>query len=119
MRLMLLLVGILMTNVCYASEATDRMAKILISFNHFPADEDLARLEAILEDNNSSDNEKALAGIISRVAHKPAESDRSALDALGKGRSTPAVKTLAKAVMSINHTPSAESITALKAMLEP
>jgi hypothetical protein len=119
MRIMLLVAGLLLANVCFASDASIIMAEIVIDLNHFPSDDDKSYLTEIADDADSSADEKALAGIISRIMHKPAADDVAALESMASsGEASAYVKTLAKAILSIEHKPSAETIAALEGLLE-
>lgn len=119
MRIMLLVVGLLFANVCFASDASIIMAEIVIDLNHFPSEDDKSYLTEITEDAESSADEKALAGIISRIMHQPAAGDIPALESMASsGEASEYVKTLAKAILSIEHKPSAESIAELEGLLE-
>jgi hypothetical protein len=119
MRKLLLIAGLLISNVCFASDGSVMMAEILLDLNHFPSDDDKSYLSEIAEAPGSSADEKALAGIISRIMHKPAEADSAALEAMiNSKKSTPEVKILARAILSINHKPSADSIAALEGITD-
>ncbi|XOV84789.1 MAG: hypothetical protein ACFHXK_06625 [bacterium] len=119
MRIMLLVAGLLLANVCFASDASIIMAEIVIDLNHFPSDDDKSYLTEISEDAESSSDEKALAAIIGRIMHKPAADDVATLESMIRsGEATEYVKTLAKAILSIEHKPSAEAIAELERLLD-
>jgi len=119
MRIMLLVAGLLLANVCFASDASIIMAEIVIDLNHFPTDDDKSYLTEIAQDSESSADEKVLAGIISRIMHKPADGDVATLKSMASsGDSSEYVKTLAKAILSIEHKPSAESAAELVVLLD-
>ncbi len=104
-------------NLCSASDATNILAEIVIDLNHFPSADDKTYLDEIIGDAESTDDEKLLAAIISRIAHKPDASDASALKKLAKSGSGE-VKAIAAAVMSIEHKAAADKVAALETMLE-
>lgn len=101
----------------FADGAASTMASVLVGLNHYPSADDKAALAVIVADPASSADEKALAQIISRIAHQASSGDKAALEAMVGGDSEAAVKTIAKAILATNHKPTAADIAALKGLM--
>ena len=114
---LLLFLVVSFSGLVFADGATSTMASVLIGLNHFPSADDKVALAEIAENPSSSADEKALAQIISRIAHKASPGDKATLEAMVSGDSDAAVKTIASAILSTNHQPSAADKGALEALL--
>ena len=114
---LLLFVILSFSGFVFADGAASTMASVLIGLNHFPSADDKAALAIIAEDPSSSADEKALAQIISRIAHQASSGDKAALEAMVSGDANADLKTIAKAILATNHKPAADDIAALKALV--
>ena len=58
------------------------MASMLASMQHFPSEEDQVKLQEILDQDSSTDNEKTLASAIMRIEHQSNAEDALSLDSI-------------------------------------
>lgn len=92
--------------VLAADEAIQTMAKITMSLNHFPSDEDKAILKAIIDGDESTEEEADIALALTNFEHKVAEKDTERLlDIIGDDTSDADARQLAGIVLRVNHTP--------------
>ncbi len=103
------------TGLAIADSAAIRtMAKITMSLNHFPSDDDKAALDAIIDSDESSDDEAAIAMALSNMQHKVTEDDAERLmEIVNDEQSDASARKLAGILLSINHMPSNEDKSAL------
>jgi len=96
------------------SEGVRTMAKIAMSLNHFPSEEDKAALKSIVESDESSEEEASIAMALSNLQHKVTEADAERLqDIVDDESSDEAARELAGIVLSINHSARDEDKAAL------
>ena len=121
----LVLTGISITLLCptgvvlAADDAIQTMARITMSLNHFPSDDDKAALKGIIESDDSTDEEADIAMAIANMEHKVLEKDTERLtDIINDDSAGADVRKLAGIVLRINHAPSDEDKTALAALAE-
>lgn len=91
------------------SAAIRTMAKITMSLNHYPSDDDKATLNAIIDGDESSDDEAAIAMALTNMQHKVTEDDAERLvEIVNDEQSSASARKLAGILLSINHMPSTE-----------
>lgn len=96
------------------SETIRTMAKITMSLNHFPSDEDKAALKGILDSDDSSEEEASIAMALLNLQHTVTGADAERLqDIVDDQTFDAAVRQLAEIVLSINHSASDENKAAL------
>jgi hypothetical protein len=96
------------------SEAIRTMATITKNLNHFPSDADKQELASIINSDESSAAEIAVASAISDIEHKVSESDRTELQSVIDDDSAPDdLRELASILMTINHSPSESDVEKL------
>ena len=67
----------------HGSDANVRdMASILANMQHFPSEADKSKLQAILDQESSTDNEKTLASAIMRIEHQSNPEDALLLESI-------------------------------------
>lgn len=99
------------------SAAIRTMAKITMGLNHFPSDDDKAALSDIIDSDESSDDEAAIALALTNMQHKVTEADAERLVEIVEDEASDAsARTLAGILLGVNHTPSGEDKTALAAL---
>ncbi|MDX1406416.1 MAG: hypothetical protein R3192_17930 [Woeseiaceae bacterium] len=99
------------------SEAIRTMAKITMGLNHFPSEDDKAALNAIVDSDEASDDEAAIAMALANIQHKVTEADAKRLKEVVDDRNSDAdARKLAGIVLSVNHSPSAEDKAALETL---
>ncbi len=96
------------------SDAIRTMARITMSLNHYPSDEDKAALKAIVDSDDSSEEEASIAMALSNMQHKVSEKDAERLaDIVDDETSDAAARQLAGILLGINHAPGADDKAAL------
>ena len=105
----------LLTSVAFADDdATRTMATITKNLNHFPSDSDKEKLADVINSDESSKAEIAVASAISDFEHKVSDSDRKELQTVIDDESTPDdLRQLAAILMTINHSPSESDVEKL------
>lgn len=99
--------------------AIQMMARIAMNLNHFPSDDDKAKLKGIIDSDDSTDEEADIAMVISNMEHKVLEKDTERLeDIINDDSSAADARQLASILLRINHTPSDEDKAALAALTE-
>ena len=99
------------------TEAVRTMAKIAMKLNHFPTDEDKAVLKTIIDSDDSSEEEAAIAMAISNMEHQVKSADAQRLaDIVDDDLSGDAARKLAGIVLGINHMASDEARAELEAL---
>lgn len=99
------------------SEAIRTMANITMSLNHFPSDDDKAKLKSIVDSEDSSEEEASIAMALSNVQHKVTEADAERLqDIVDDDMSDEEARKLAAILLGINHTASDADKLALAAL---
>ena len=72
-----------MSHSSHGKDANVRaMASMLASMQHFPSEEDKVKLQEILDQDSSTDNEKTLASAIMRIEHQSNAEDALSLDSI-------------------------------------
>ena len=59
-----------------ASGAIQTMARITMNLTHFPSDEDKAKLQDIIDSDDSTEDEAAIAMVLADIQHKVSNSGR-------------------------------------------
>lgn len=99
------------------SSAISAMAKITMNLNHFPSDDDKAALKAIIDSDESSEEEAAIAMALVNMKHKVTEEDAKRLaDIIDDPQSDGSARQLAGILLRVNHTPSDEDKATLAGM---
>jgi hypothetical protein len=97
--------------------ATQTLARVTMNLNHFPSDEDKVALKAIIDSDDSSEEEAAIAMALVNMQHKVTEADADRLaDIVGDDESDATARKLAGIVLGINHAPSDDDKAALAAL---
>lgn len=97
--------------------AVKTMAKILVDLNHFPSDADKQKLEAIIEDDASNDNERTVASALLNMQHQVSGDDKAALEALaGDNTADKKLRSLAEVLANVNHAPNDAQKETLKGL---
>jgi hypothetical protein len=110
----------LVAEIVAADTATFRaLAQITMKLNHYPTDEDKAILNAIIESDESLEEEAALAMALVNMEHKVKTADAERLaDIAEDDFYDESVRKLASILLNINHSPSDEDKVVLAALLE-
>ena len=95
--------------------ATRTMADITISLKHFPSDEDKQELTAIINSDDSSAYEIAVATAISKIQHSVTAADKDKPNSIIADTSTPTgLRTVASVLIRTTHSPSQSDIEKLQ-----
>ena len=117
MKLTLIILLMILPYYTIAGDSSSVMANILIELSHFPSATHKETLAKVLASGASAD-EKMLAEIITRIAHQPGAEDKVELQRiLANQDSSAAVKTIAKAILNMNHRPQDDDLQALKGLI--
>ncbi len=108
------------TEIVLADDAAIKtMARITMSLNHFPSDDDKAALKGIIDSDDSTEEAADIAMAIANIEHKVVEKDTDRLeDIIGDDSAGADARTLASILLRINHAPSDEDKTTLAALAE-
>jgi hypothetical protein len=108
------------TGIVLADDAAIKtMARITMSLNHFPSDDDKATLKGIIDSDDSTEEAADIATAIANIEHKVLEKDTDRLeDIIGDDSAGADARTLASILLRINHAPSDEDKTTLAALAE-
>jgi hypothetical protein len=99
------------------SAAIQTMARITMSLNHFPSDDDKVALKAIIDSDDSSEEEAAIAMALSNMQHKVTAADAERLaDIVDDPESDGSARQLSGILLHVNHAPSDEDKVALAAL---
>jgi hypothetical protein len=102
-----------------ADDAIGTLARITMSLNHYPSDADKEELNAIIESDETTDEEVTIALAILNMQHTVGAGDAQRLDQLvADDMVEESVKTLAGILLHLNHTPSDEDKALLSALLD-
>jgi len=109
-RINYLLAGLVLT-LCLAagaalaeSAAIRTMAGITMGLQHFPSDADKERLTAIIESDDSTEEEASIAMALVNLQHKVGEDDAERLaDIVDDDMADPDARSLAGILLGINH----------------
>ena len=105
------------TAVLAEDGAIQEMARITMSLNHFPSDDDKPKLKGIIDSDASTDEEADIAMAIANIEHKALEKDTERLtDIVEDDTSGAEARELAGILLRINHSPSDADKTALAAL---
>jgi len=122
-KFVLVLTGIAITSlfstgfVLADDAAIKTMARITMSLNHFPSDDDKATLKGIIDSDDSTEEAADIAMAISNIQHKVTEKDTDRLEDIISDDSVGAdAQKLASILLRINHTPSDEDKVTLAAL---
>ena len=108
------------TGLVAAETATIRaLAQITINLNHYPSEEDKAILNAIIESDDTLEEEVAIAMALANMEHRvtPADAKRLA-DIVDDDFSDDSARKLAGILLNINHTPSDDDKVVLASLAE-
>jgi hypothetical protein len=95
--------------------ATRTMADITMNLSHFPSDSDKQKLAAIINSDDSSESEKAVAAAISKIEHQVSDGDKEKLKSIVGDDATPAeLRAVASVLINVMHTPTESDIEKLK-----
>ena len=96
---------LIVTDLAFADTAAIRtMADITMNLNHFPSESDKQMLAAIINSDDSSESEIAVATAISNIEHQVAAGDKEKLHSIIVDDSIPAeLRTVASILISVNH----------------
>jgi hypothetical protein len=99
------------------TEALRTLARITIDLNHYPSDEDKATLKTIIDSDDSSEEEAAIAMALSNMQHKVTAADAERLaDIVADDLSDASARKLAGILLGIEHSPGEADKAALKAL---
>jgi hypothetical protein len=102
-----------------ADSAIQTMARITMSLNHFPSDDDKVALQGIIDSDNSTDEEAEIAMAIANIEHKVAEKDTERLaDIVNDENAGADARQLAGILLRINHAASDEDKKALATLAQ-
>lgn len=102
-----------------ASAAVHEMAGIMMHLMHYPSDAEKMKLKAIVDDMNSTSQERVVATAIIDLKHHAAPQDVGKLKMVaGDMSAAPEVRDLAGIVLSISHEPTAEDKSKLAMMMK-
>lgn len=103
--------------VLAADGAIPTLARITMSLNHFPSDDDKAALQGIIDSDDASDEEADIAMALANFEHKVVEKDTERLtDIVDDDSSDADARKLAGILLRVNHTPSDGDKAALAAL---
>jgi hypothetical protein len=112
------LVGSAMTAA--ETKAVQTMAGILAKLNHFPSDAEKETLKKMVDDKETTAQERVIAHALMHLQHKVSAEDKPKLDALLKEKNAPeSVKTLATIIVNLNHMPTDADKEKLKKLMTP
>ncbi len=98
--------------------ALNSIARIMITLNHFPSDKEKRELQAIVNNEASTDGERILANALMAMQHQVSSSDRARLQALKDNESADGIeRELADILMNMNHQPSSRDRDRLRRFL--
>jgi len=90
-----------------SSDAIRSMAAITMGLQHFPSDAEKEQLKAIVDSDDSTEEEASIAMALMNMKHQVAAGDAQRLHAIVEDDSADAdAKTLAEILLGINHMPS-------------
>lgn len=109
-RILLAAIGVaLLLSASFVVADTDALrtlARITMNLNHYPSDEDKATLKAIIDSDDSSEEEAAIALALSNMQHTVTAADAERLvDIVDDDLSDESARKLAGIVLRINHAP--------------
>jgi hypothetical protein len=97
--------------------AVQTLARITVNLQHFPSDDDKAQLQAIIDSDESTEGEAAVAMALANFQHQVAPGDAERLlDVKDDDSATAEVRELADILLRTQHSPSDEDKTTLAAM---
>lgn len=100
-----------------ASSATE-IAGIIVGMNHFPSDEDKAKLMAISADDSLAETVRAMATAVSNISHAANVEGKAAMASIMEGQAPDRAKALAGAIASFNHAASADDKAKITELFE-
>jgi len=99
-------------------QATEVIAGVLMTLNHFPTDDDKTALQGLIDDDAVGPAFKAVATAVMGIEHSASEDGKTALaQVLEADGADPRAKSLAQVVMDLNHGASDEAKAAVQALL--
>ena len=89
--------------------AVKEVADIVASLNHFPSDDDLATLDAIIANSALAQGIRDMANAVASIEHSATEEGRGAMESIQANAQAPErAKVLAGIIANISHTASAD-----------
>lgn len=105
--------------VAASGHALKTMAEITMNLNHYPSDEEKTTLKAIIDSDDASEEEAAIAMALSNMQHQVTEDDAERLaDIVADDAADAGARKLAGILLKINHRPSDDDKQALAALAE-
>lgn len=115
--LLLCLILVVGPAAAFAGDAVQTMATILVDLKHFPSDDQKQQLEAIIADEQTTEDERTVATALRDLEHRVADEDRQALTmVLEDDAASEPVQTLAEVLLALNHQPSEADKAKLRAL---
>ena len=101
------------------TETIRALARIAMSLDHYPSGDDKVILKAIIDSDDSSEEEAAIAMALSNIDNKvrPADAERLA-DIVDDDLSDASARRLAEILLRINHSPGDDDKVELAALAE-
>jgi hypothetical protein len=91
-----------------ASAAVKEMAGVMMHLQHYPSDAEKLKLQALVDDKNTTSDERVVATAILDLKHHAAPQDVAKLKmVMGDMSAAPEVRDLAGIVLNLSHEPSA------------
>ena len=102
-----------------ASDAIKTMAGIMVNLNHYPSDSEKQTLQGLVDNADTSANEKVLATAMINLQHSATAEDKTKLSAIMKdGKASADEKALAEIIHNLSHMPSGGDKKKLQAMMK-
>ena len=99
------------------SAAITQVAKIVATINHFPSDDDLAKLDAISGNSELAQVIRDMASAVANIEHAANEEGKGAMEAIQNREQIPERgKTLASVIENFSHMASADDKAKLAEM---
>lgn len=99
--------------------AIQEIADIVANLNHFPSDDDKAKLAEISGNNSLAQGVRTMADSVANINHSASAEAKTALQAMANAEQIPPyAKTLANIIANINHTASADDKAKLASLFE-
>lgn len=103
--------------VAAGGHALKTMAEITMNLNHYPSDDEKATLKAIIDSDDSSEEEAAIAMALTNMQHQVTEDDAERLaDIVADDAADAGARKLAGILLKINHRPSDDDKKTLAAL---
>ncbi len=101
-----------------AESPMNTMADILMNLNHSPGDAEKKKLQQIINDSATHEEERVLASAILNMDHKVGADDKNKLRRIIDDTSAPAnVRDMAKILLNLNHKPTPDDKNKLQQLM--